>query len=57
LLATAIIPVAAGLGGAQQLKGAVLSAAFTRATVICAALCGAGALVAAATIGRSPPRA
>ena len=57
LLATAIIPVAAGLGGAHQLKGAVLSAAFPRATVICAALCVAGALVAAVTIGRSPPRA
>ena len=50
LLATAIIPVAAGLGGAQQLKGAPLSAAFARATVICAGLCAAGGLVAATMI-------
>jgi hypothetical protein len=50
LLATAIIPVAAGLGGAQQLKGAPLSAAFARATVISAGLCAAGGLVAATMI-------
>ena len=52
LLATAVIPVAAGLGGTHELKGAVLSAAFARATVICAVLCVAGGLVAAVMIGR-----
>ena len=56
LLATAVIPVAAGLSGATQLKGAPLSDAFGRATVICAGLCVAGGLVAAVTIERSPPR-
>jgi len=56
LLATAAIPVAAGLGGARQLRGAVLSAGFARAAVICAALCGAGALVAAVMIEGAKPK-
>jgi EmrB/QacA subfamily drug resistance transporter len=56
LLATAAIPAAAGLGGAHQLKGATLSAGFSRAMVICAVLCGVGGLVAATTIRSGPGR-
>ena len=50
LLATAAIPVAAGLGGSRQPRGPALAAAFPRAMVISAALCAAGALVAAVMI-------
>ena len=57
LLATAAIPAAAGLGGAHQLGGAILNAGFARAMMICAALCGVGALVAATMIeGGKPAR-
>lgn len=50
LLATAAIPVAAGLGGSRQPRGPALAAAFPRAMMISAALCAAGALVAAVMI-------
>jgi len=50
LLATAAIPVAAGLGGSRRPFGPALASAFTRAMVICAFLCGVGALVAATMI-------
>jgi hypothetical protein len=50
LLATAAIPVAAGLSGAHKPTGPALASAFTRAMLICAALCGAGAIVAAVMI-------
>ena len=50
LLATAAIPVAAGLAGSRRPSGAALAGAFTRAMVICAALCGVGAIVAATMI-------
>jgi hypothetical protein len=46
LLATASIPVAAGLGGSRQPKGEALASAFARAMMISAALCVAGAIVA-----------
>jgi len=46
LLATASIPVAAGLGGSRQPQGEALAAAFIRAMMISAALCVAGAIVA-----------
>ena len=50
LLATAAIPVAAGLAGSRRPSGAALAGAFTKAMVICAALCGVGAIVAATMI-------
>jgi len=46
LLATASIPVAAGIGGSHEPRGALLASAFVRAMIISAALCGIGALVA-----------
>jgi EmrB/QacA subfamily drug resistance transporter len=50
LLATAAIPVAAGLGGSRRPFGPALAAAFERAMMICAVLCAVGALVAATMI-------
>jgi EmrB/QacA subfamily drug resistance transporter len=50
LLATAAIPVAAGLGGSRQPTGDALASAFTRSMVISAGLCAVGALVAATMI-------
>lgn len=50
LLSTAILPIAAGLGGAATIGGPQLAAAFVRAMMISAGLCAAGALVAAFTI-------
>jgi MFS family permease len=50
LLAGAGIPLAAGLGGVHELTGAALSSGFTRAMIICAALCAAGSAIAAFTI-------
>ena len=50
LLAVASIPLAAGLGGVQELAGATVSRGFTRAMIICAALCVAGSAIAAFTI-------
>jgi hypothetical protein len=50
LLATAAIPVAAGIGGAHEPRGPALAAAFTRAMIISAILCGIGAIVAALMI-------
>jgi MFS family permease len=52
LLATAVLPLAAGLGGLHSLKGPALSAGFARAMIISAALCVAGALVAWFTVER-----
>jgi hypothetical protein len=50
LLATAIIPFAAGLGGAQSLSGPTLVNGFTRAMFICAGLCASGGAIAMVTI-------
>ena len=50
LLATAIIPLAAGLGGAHSLSGATLARGFTRAMFICAGLCAAGSLISLVTM-------
>jgi EmrB/QacA subfamily drug resistance transporter len=52
LLATAIIPFAAGLGGAQNLSGPTLVNGFTRAMFICAGLCASGSAIAMVTINR-----
>jgi MFS family permease len=51
LLATAALPLAAGIGGVAHLEGAVFSAGYTRAMWICAGLCVAGAVVAFLTVG------
>jgi EmrB/QacA subfamily drug resistance transporter len=50
LLATASIPVAAGIGGSHEPRGALLASAFVRAMMIAAVLCGLGAIVAFAMI-------
>jgi len=53
LFATAALPLAIGLGGAQELRADQLATGFVRAMIICAALCVAGSVVAAMTIGDS----
>ena len=55
LLAVAGIPLAAGLGGVHELAGAAVSDGFTRAMIICAALCATGSAIAAVTIRGSEP--
>ena len=56
LLATAIIPLAAGLGGAQSLSGATLANGFTRAMFICAGLCAVGSVISLVTMSGRPER-
>ena len=56
LLATAVVPLAAGIAGGGALQPAVLSHGFVRGMWISAGLCAGGAAVAWATIGGSPPR-
>jgi hypothetical protein len=53
LFATAAIPLAIGLGGAEELRSDQLATGFVRAMIICAALCVGGSIVAALTIGDS----
>jgi EmrB/QacA subfamily drug resistance transporter len=55
LLAVAGLPLAAGLGGMQALSGAAVSSGFTRAMIICAALCATGSVIAAVTIRDDRP--
>jgi EmrB/QacA subfamily drug resistance transporter len=55
LLAVAGLPLAAGLGGMRELAGAQVSSGFTRAMIICAALCATGSAIAAGTIRGSQP--
>lgn len=50
LIAVAAIPLAAGLGGLDQLQGAPLEAGFRRAMWICAALCCVGGAVSWLTV-------
>jgi EmrB/QacA subfamily drug resistance transporter len=50
LLAVAGIPLAAGLGGTQQLAGGVISSGFARGMIVCAVLCATGGAIAALTI-------
>ena len=50
LIATAALPLAAGIGGAAKLEGAAFSAGYTRAMLISAGLCAAGAAVAFVTV-------
>jgi hypothetical protein len=58
LLATALLPFAAGMTGPGRTAGATFAAGFARAMWISAALCGVGAVVAWSTIrGPQRPRA
>lgn len=50
LLAVAVIPVAAGIGGADYLDPVAFDAGYRIGMAVCAALCGAGGLLALATI-------
>ncbi|MBA2684214.1 MAG: DHA2 family efflux MFS transporter permease subunit [Gemmatimonadaceae bacterium] len=50
LIATAVLPLAAGIGGSAKLEGAAFSAGYTRAMLISAGLCAAGAAVAWITV-------
>lgn len=53
LLAVAVIPVAAGISGADYLDPGAFDAGFVRGVLACAALCAAGGVLALATI-RAP---
>lgn len=55
LMAVAGLPLAAGLSGMRELAGAQVSSGFTRAMIICAALCATGTAIAAGTIRGSHP--
>lgn len=56
LIATAVIPFAAGLSGAQSLSGNTLVNGFTRAMFICAGLCAIGTVISAFTMpGHTKP--
>ncbi|HXV17222.1 MAG TPA: DHA2 family efflux MFS transporter permease subunit [Gemmatimonadaceae bacterium] len=50
LIATAVVPFAAGLGGSQSLSGSTLVGGFTRAMFICAGMCAVGSVIAAFTM-------
>jgi EmrB/QacA subfamily drug resistance transporter len=54
LLAVTGIPLAAGLGGMDALTPRALNDGFSRAMLVCAALCVAGSVVAAFTIPGAP---
>ena len=53
LVGTAVLPLAAGLGGTAHAAGPEFSVGYARAMLISAALCGAGGAVAWLTIRRS----
>jgi EmrB/QacA subfamily drug resistance transporter len=50
LIATAALPLAAGIGGEAKLAGAAFARGYARAMLICAGLCAAGALVSFLTV-------
>jgi len=57
LIATAALPLAAGIGGSAKLEGDAYAAGYARAMLISAGLCAAGALVALITVrGDHPAR-
>ena len=56
LLAVAVLPLAAGLGGVRELRGRAFAGGFARGMMICAALCAAGSVIAAVTIRGSRRR-
>ncbi|MDQ6717508.1 MAG: MFS transporter [Gemmatimonadota bacterium] len=51
LLATAVIPMAAGIGGATRVNGPALASGFGRGMVISAVLCAAGGVAALSLVG------
>ena len=53
LMGTAVLPLAAGLGGAAQAAGPEFTAGYARAMLIAAGLCGGGGVVAWLTVRRS----
>jgi EmrB/QacA subfamily drug resistance transporter len=55
LIATAALPLAAGLGGAAKLEGAAYAAGYGRAMLISAVLCAMGGVVSFATVRRENP--
>jgi EmrB/QacA subfamily drug resistance transporter len=55
LIATAALPLAAGIGGSAKLEGAAFSAGYVRAMLISAGLCAVGAVVAFATVRKEHP--
>jgi EmrB/QacA subfamily drug resistance transporter len=55
LIAVAVLPALAGLGGTAYLEPARFSAGFGRASLMCAGLCLAGGVVAAVTIRDPAP--
>ena len=55
LIATAALPLAAGLGGSAKLEGAAYAAGYARAMLISAGLCAAGAVVALVTVRNDHP--
>lgn len=55
LIAVAVVPTVAGLTGQSYLHPHVLSAAFHRAVVMCAAGCALGGAIAWLTVGRRGP--
>jgi EmrB/QacA subfamily drug resistance transporter len=55
LIATAALPLAAGLGGAAKVEGAAYAAGYARAMIISAGLCAAGAVVALITVRNDHP--
>lgn len=57
LIATAALPLAAGIGGSAKLEGDAYAAGYARAMLISAGLCAAGAIVALITVrGDHPAR-
>ncbi len=50
LIATAALPLAAGIGGSAKIEGAAFAAGYARAMLISAGLCAAGAVVAFITV-------
>ena len=55
LIATAALPLAAGIGGSAKLEGAAYAAGYTRAMLISAGLCATGAVVAFLTVRSDHP--
>jgi MFS family permease len=55
LIATAALPLAAGIGGTAKLEGAAYAEGYARAMLISAGLCTAGALVAWVTVRNEHP--
>jgi MFS family permease len=55
LIATAALPLAAGLGGAAKLEGAAYAAGYGRAMLISAVLCAMGGVVSFATVRKKNP--